>query len=82
MTARAFLRLSDELKSAFSEGQDDEMLRYLKVEVVDADTLTNTASRQKGPSFQADFDSLSQASKKAQVAVVEVLVDAGNRGTS
>lgn len=82
MTARAFLRLSDELKSAFAEGQDDEMLRYLRVEVVGADTLTNTASRQKGPSLQADFDSLSQASKKAEVAVVELLADAINCDTS
>lgn len=62
MTARAFLRLSDELRDVFAQGQDDENLRYLKVEVVEGDTLTNTGFRQKGASLQADFDSLSQAS--------------------
>lgn len=63
MTARAFLHLSDELRDAFAQGQDDENLRYLKVEVVDGDTLINTGFRQKGTSLEADFDSLSQASK-------------------
>lgn len=63
MTARAFLRLSDELRDTFSRLQDDETLRYVRVEIVGEDTLTVVASRPKGSSLEADFDSLSQARK-------------------
>lgn len=59
MTARAFLRLSDELHEAFASAQDDDTLRYLRVEVVDGDTLATVGSRQKGD-LSADFDSLSE----------------------
>lgn len=61
MTARAFLRLSAELRESFAKAQDDETLRYLRVEVVDGDSLSAVSSRQKGD-LETDFDSLAQAS--------------------
>lgn len=60
MTARAFLGLSDELRETFAKAQDDETLRFVKVEVVQGDTLTSTESRQKGSSLESDFDSLAK----------------------
>ncbi len=61
MTARAFLSLSDELRAAFAEAQDDESLRYLHVKIVNEGTLTAVGSTPKGAAgLQADFDALSQ----------------------
>lgn len=67
MTARAFLRVSDELREAFSLAQDDETLRYLRVEVVDGDCLANVGTKQKGD-LQADFDALALASTRRREA--------------
>lgn len=61
MTARAFLRLSEGLREAFASAQDDETLRYLRVEVVDGDCLEAVGSKQKGD-LETDFDDLAQAS--------------------
>lgn len=61
MTARAFLGLSDDLRDSFAKAQDDETLRYLRVEIVDGDSLSVVGSRQKGD-LQTDFDSLAKAS--------------------
>lgn len=61
MAARAFLRLSDELRAAFAAAQDDETLRYLRVEVVDGETLNAVGSSAKG-ALESDFDSLAQVS--------------------
>lgn len=63
MAARAFLRLSDDLRDAFAAAQGDETLRSLRVEVVDGECLTPVSSRPKGD-LQADFDSLAQASTR------------------
>ena len=63
MTARAFLRLSEGLREAFASAQDDETLRYLRVEVVDGDCLEAVGSKQKGD-LETDFDVLAQASEK------------------
>lgn len=60
MTARAFLRLSDDLREAFASAQDDESVRYLRVEVVNGDTLTKVGSSAKGADIKTDFDSLAQ----------------------
>ncbi|CAM9886939.1 unnamed protein product [Ectocarpus sp. 4 AP-2014] len=60
MTARAFLRLSDDLREAFASAQDDESVRYLRVEVVNGDTLTTVGSSAKGADIKTDFDSLAQ----------------------
>lgn len=70
MAARAFLRLSEDLRSAFASAQDNEEVRYLRVEIVDGETLTNIDSRQRGD-LKTDFDSLAQVS-----------VNSGSRGWS
>lgn len=71
MTARAFLRLSDDLRESFAKAQDDETLRYLRVEIVDGDSLSVVGSRQKGD-LQTDFDSLAKASRESahRIAIV------------
>ena len=61
MAARAFLRLSEDLREGFAKAQDDETLRFLRVEIVDEDTLTIVGSRQRGD-LQTVFDSLAEAS--------------------
>lgn len=63
MTARAFLRLSEGLREAFTSAQDDETLRYLRVEVVHGDCLEAVGSKQKGE-LETDFDALAQASAR------------------
>lgn len=63
MTARAFLSLSDELRTAFAEAQDDENLRYLHVKIVNEGTLTAVGSRGKGAGLRADFDALSEVGR-------------------
>lgn len=60
MTARAFLGLSGELREAFAKAQDDETLRYLRVKIVNEDTLTVAGSKQKGADISTDFDGLGQ----------------------
>ena len=60
MTARAFLGLSDELREAFTKAQDDETLRYVRVQIVNQDTLTAVGSKQKGGDLATDFDGLAQ----------------------
>lgn len=60
MTARAFLGLSDDLRETFAKAQDDETLRYLRVKIVNEDTLTTVGSKQKGGDLATDFDSLGQ----------------------
>jgi len=60
MTARAFLSLSDELRAAFADAQDDENLRHLHVKIVNEHTLTAVGSKAKGAGLEADFDALSQ----------------------
>lgn len=72
MTARAFLRLSDGLREAFASAQDDETLRYLRVEVVSGDCLEAVGSKQKGD-LETDFDALAQASGRQACKVVLVL---------
>lgn len=59
MTARAFLGLSDELREAFAAAQDDETLRYLRVEVVNGDSLTTVGSSRKHE-LRTDFDALAE----------------------
>lgn len=59
MAARAFLRLSEDLRSTFASTQDNEEVRYLRVEIVDGETLTSVDSRQRGD-LKTDFDSLAQ----------------------
>ncbi|CAN0063336.1 unnamed protein product [Hapterophycus canaliculatus] len=60
MAARAFLRLSDELREAFASAQDDDTLRFIRVEVANGDSLTSVGSGEKGESIKADFDSLAK----------------------
>lgn len=60
MAARAFLRLTDELREAFASAQDDETLRFLRVEVANGDSLTSVGSGLKGESIKEDFDSLAK----------------------
>ncbi|CAM9510163.1 unnamed protein product [Choristocarpus tenellus] len=55
--ARSFLQLSDELKVSFSAAQDDNQLRYLRVEVVGEDTLSMVGTSRKGQ-LEDDFDNL------------------------
>lgn len=59
MTARAFLRLSDDLREAFAAAQDDETLRYIRVEVVNGDSLTAVGSSKKRD-LRTDFDALAE----------------------
>lgn len=72
MTARAFLRLSEGLREAFASAQDDETLRYLRVEVVDGDRLEAVGSKQKGD-LETDFDALAQASGRQECKTVMVV---------
>lgn len=64
MAARAFLRLTDELREAFASAQDDETLRFLRVEVANGDSLTTVGSGRKDESIQVDFDSLAKVRRK------------------
>lgn len=60
MTARAFLGLSNELREAFAAAQDDETLRYLRVEVVNGDSLTTVGSTGRVHDLRTDFDALAE----------------------
>lgn len=72
MTIRAFLRLSDDLRDAFSRAQHDGSLRYLRVEVVAGNALTVVGSGSRGSSLEVDFDSLSQVSKRRACLVLSI----------
>eukprot|EP00752_Nemacystus_decipiens_P012693 g11245.t1 len=75
MTARAFLGLSDELREAFAKAQDDEMLRYLHVKIVNGDTLTTVGSKHKGGDLATDFDGLGQEVAEAAPCLFLVALD-------
>ncbi|CAM9294263.1 unnamed protein product [Laminaria digitata] len=75
MTARAFLRLSEGLREAFAAAQDDETLRYLRVEVVDGDCLEAVGSKQKGD-LETDFDSLAQEVEEKTPCLFLLALDA------
>ncbi|CAN0026607.1 unnamed protein product [Ascophyllum nodosum] len=74
MAARAFLRLSEDLREGFAKAQDDETLRFLRVEIVDEDTLTIVGSRQRGD-LQTDFDSLAEEAVEATPSIFLVSLD-------
>ncbi|CAM9415765.1 unnamed protein product [Discosporangium mesarthrocarpum] len=62
--ARSFLQISDELRASFSAAQDDDTVRFLRVEVVGDDLLSLAGTGPRGL-LEDDFDSLAEAVEDA-----------------